>query len=110
MGDATPPGDCPPCQPFPFPTAPVVGKNGQISLGKALAGTGFLVEQLPGGDIVLRRAAIVPVNERWLHQPAMREKLAQADAWMRTNPPAETSLEELEAARRAVDHKHKHSA
>ena len=40
----------------------------------------------------------------------MREKLAQADAWMRANPPAETSLEELEAARRVVDHKHKHSA
>ena len=88
----------------------IVGKSGQISLGKALAGTGFLVEELPGGDIVLRRAAIVPINERWLHEPAMREKLAQADAWMRANPPAETSLEELEAACRTVDPKHKHSA
>ena len=88
----------------------IVGKSGQISLGKALAGTGFLVEELPGGDIVLKRAAIVPINERWLHEPAVREKLAQADAWMRANPPAETSLEELEAARRAVDPKHKHSA
>ena len=88
----------------------IVGKSGQISLGKALAGTGFLVEELPGGDIVLKRAAIVPINERWLHEPAVREKLAQADAWMRANPPAETSLEEREAARRAVDPKHKHSA
>ena len=81
LGDATPPSGCLPCQPFPFPAAPVmlsrrmkakettmsmkiVGKSGQISLGKALAGTGFLVEELPGGGIVLRRAAIVPVNER----------------------------------------------
>ena len=88
----------------------IVGKSGQISLGKALAGTGFLVEELPGGDIVLRRAAIVPLNERWLHEPAMREKLAQADAWMRANRPAETSLEGLKAACRAVDPKHKHSA
>ena len=58
----------------------IVGKSGQISLGKALAGTGFLVEELPGGDIVLKRAAIVPINERSLHESAMREKLAQADA------------------------------
>ncbi len=76
----------------------IVGKSGQISLGKALAGTGFLVEELSDGDILLKRAAIVPVNERWLHEPAMRERLARADAWMRNHPPAETSLEELETA------------
>ncbi len=76
----------------------VVGKSGQISLGKALAGTGFLVEELPGGDIILKRAAVVPINERWAHEPAVRDKLAQADTWMRDHPPAETSLEELEAA------------
>ena len=74
-----------------------VGKSGQISLGKALAGMEFIVEQLPDGDIMLKRAVVLPVNERWLHEPAMKEKLARADEWMRQNPPQETDLEALEA-------------
>ena len=75
----------------------VVGKSGQISLGKALAGMEFLVEQLPGGDIILKRAVVIPQNERWLHEPAMKEKLAKADAWMRENKPQETDIDALEA-------------
>jgi hypothetical protein len=43
-----------------------VGKSGQISLGKAMAGMGFIVQELPGGDIVLKRAVVVPMNERLL--------------------------------------------
>ncbi|MEI6355434.1 MAG: hypothetical protein WCO47_12050 [Methylococcus sp.] len=78
-------------------TIKVVGKSGQISLGKALAGMEFLVEQLPGGDIVLKRAVVIPQNERWLHEPAMKEKLAKADAWMRENKPQETDIDALEA-------------
>ena len=74
-----------------------VGKSGQISLGKALAGMGFIMEELPGGDIILKRAVVVPINERWLHEPAMKERLNQADAWMRQNPPRQTDLDELEA-------------
>ena len=75
----------------------VVGKSGPISLGKALAGMEFLVEQLPGGDIVLKRAVVIPQNERWLHEPSMKEKLAKADAWMRENKPQETDIDALEA-------------
>lgn len=75
----------------------IVGKSGQISLGKALAGMGFVMETLPGGDILLKHSVVVPVNERWLHEPAMKDKLAQADDWMRNNPAREPSLEELEA-------------
>ena len=74
-----------------------VGKSGQISLGKAMAGMGFIMEELPGGDIMLKRAVVVPMNERWLHEPSMKEKLARADEWMRQNPPGESSLDELEA-------------
>jgi len=73
-----------------------VGKSGQISVGKALAGMGFIMEELPGGDIILKRAVVVPMNERWLYEPAMKERLAQADDWMRQNPPRETDLDELE--------------
>ncbi len=75
----------------------VVGKSGQISVGKSMAGMGFIMEALPGGDILLKHAVVVPTNERWLHEPEMKEKLARADAWMRSNPPQETDLEELEA-------------
>jgi hypothetical protein len=73
-----------------------VGKSGQISVGKALAGMEFIMEELPGGDIVLKRAVVVPMNERWLHEPAMKAKLARADEWMRQNPPRETNLDEIE--------------
>ncbi len=72
-----------------------VGKSGQISLGKALAGMEFIVEQLPDGDIMLKRAVVMPVNERWLHEPAMKEKLARVEEWMRQNPPRDTDLEAL---------------
>jgi hypothetical protein len=75
-----------------------VGKSGQISLGKALAGTGFIMEVLPGGDILLKHAVVMPVNERWLHEPAMKKKLARADEWMRDNTAKETNLDELEAS------------
>ena len=74
-----------------------VGRSGQISLGKAMAGMDFILEELPGGDIMLKRAVIVPMNERWLHEPAMKKKLARADNWMRDNPAQETSLDELES-------------
>ena len=74
-----------------------VGKSGQISLGKAMAGMGFIVEEMPGGDILLKRAVVVPLNERWAHEPEMKAKVAKADAWMRENPPAETDIDRLEA-------------
>ena len=79
-----------------------VGKSGQISVGKALAGMDFIMEELPGGDIVLKRAVVVPLNERWLHEPAMKEQIARADEWTRQNPPRETDLNTLEV-KLAVD-------
>jgi hypothetical protein len=80
----------------------IVGKSGQISIGKSKAGMGFIMEALPGGDILLKHAVVVPSNERWLHEPAMKKKLARADEWMRKNPVHETDLEELEARSEAV--------
>lgn len=74
-----------------------VGRSGQISLGKALAGMGFIMETLPGGDILLKHAVVVPTNERWLHEPAMKREMARADEWMRSHPPKETDLDALEA-------------
>lgn len=76
-------------------TIKTVGKSGQISLGKALAGMGFIVEELAGGDFMLKRAIVVPLNEAWLHDPEMKAKLASADGWMKANPPGATKLDEL---------------
>ena len=74
-----------------------VGKSGQISLGKALAGMGFIVEEMAGGDLMLKRAVVVPMNERWLHQPEMKARLTSADGWMQENPARETDLKKLGA-------------
>ena len=73
-----------------------VGKSGQISLGKALAGMDFIMEIQQDGDIMLKRALVIPANERWLHEPEVKEALARADEWMRNNPARETDLDELE--------------
>ncbi len=80
----------------------IVGKSGQISLGKAMSGMGFIMETLPGGDILLKHAVVMPVNERWLHEPAMKKKLARADEWMRSHSARETNLEELEVSLEAT--------
>lgn len=72
----------------------MVGKSGQISLGKALAGMGFIVQELPGGDIVLKRALVVPMNERLL-DPVAHAELEHARAWRRTHPAEATDLAAL---------------
>lgn len=79
-----------------------VGKSGQISLGKSLAGTSFIVEEIPKGDFILKRAVVIPENEQWLHTREMKERLQRAAAWIKANPPCETDLDELE--RKALDH------
>jgi hypothetical protein len=71
-----------------------VGKSGQISLGKALAGMGFIMQELPGGDIVLKRAVVVPMNERLLEPEALAE-LEAAREWRRNNPAQATDLTAL---------------
>lgn len=75
-----------------------VGRSGQISLGKSLAGTSFIVEETPKGDFILKRAVVIPENEQWLHTPEMKAKLERAAAWFKANPPRETDLDELERA------------
>lgn len=41
--------------------------------------------------------ATIPANEQWLHEPAMKQKLARAEKWLKENPPRETDLDELVA-------------
>ncbi len=78
-----------------------VGKSGQISLGKSLAGMDFIMEEMPGGDILLRRAVVVPANERWLHAADMQARLEDAQNWMHANPAQDTNLDALESRLKA---------
>lgn len=52
-----------------------IGTSGQISLGKEHAGRKVLVENPEPGVWVIRTATIIPDNERWLHEPAVKKVL-----------------------------------
>jgi len=75
-----------------------VGASGQISLGKALAGQNFVLEALPNGDILLKKAIVVPVNEAWVHTPEMQERLKAAREWAAGTARKETGLDSLDTA------------
>ena len=64
----------------------IIGSNGQISLGKQYAGRQVLVEEREPGVWLIRTATVIPDNERWLHEPDVSDRLAQALAWAQTNP------------------------
>jgi hypothetical protein len=70
----------------------IVGKSGQISLGKSLAGKAFVLEALESGDILLRHSVVVPASEEWLHSPTMKRRLSKADRWMEKNPALESNV------------------
>lgn len=61
-----------------------------------MAGMGFVMEELPGGDIMLKRAVVVPTNERLL-DPAVHAELEAAREWRRNNPAKATDLAALGA-------------
>jgi len=73
----------------------IAGKSGQISLGKSLAGRGYVLEVLATGDILLKHSVIVPAKEQWLHTPTLQRKLVKADDWMNKNAATETTLATL---------------
>ena len=62
-------------------TIKTIGVNGQISLGKQYAGQQVLVEEQEEGVWLIRTADVIPRNERWLHEPEHRAKLAAALSW-----------------------------
>jgi hypothetical protein len=79
------------------PMLKMVGASGQLSLGKQYAGRYFEVETQPDGGILLKPMRVIPEADAWLYTPEMRERLAQAAAWMAEHPPRETDLDELAA-------------
>jgi hypothetical protein len=69
-----------------------IGANGQISLGKHLAGRQVLVEEQEPGVWLIRTATVVPDNERWIQTPGATADLGRALAWARDNPPNDADV------------------
>ena len=77
-----------------FPTVKVVGSNGQISLGKKYAGRQVIIEEREPGVWLLRTATVIPDNEAWLDETAMR-KLQAALARAQANSPDDSTTDAI---------------
>jgi hypothetical protein len=75
----------------------MIGRSGQISLGKEHAGKMVQVDELEVGVWMIKAGEFVPDNERWLHEPEVKARLDRAIAWAESTEPSETDLDELEA-------------
>jgi len=73
----------------------VVGRSGQISLGKKYVGKALRVERLEDGSILLTAVAMVPESQLWTLQEPHRSKIARGLAWAASTKPAETDLDAL---------------
>jgi hypothetical protein len=73
-----------------------IGSSGQISLGKHHAGRTVTVEEIEDGVWLVRTARIIPDNELWLHEPAVKKTLDRAIEWAEKNPPRSSDLNKLE--------------
>jgi len=67
-----------------------VGANNQVSLGKSYAGKQIIIKEQESGVLLIRTAKVIPDNEAWLHNTAVRNTLQQAMDWAVENPATET--------------------
>ena len=73
----------------------VVGKSGQISLGKRYAGKTLELERLEDGSLLLRAVAMVPESQLWTLQEPHRSRIGKGLAWAAQNPPRESDPDTL---------------
>lgn len=73
----------------------VVGKSGQISLGKRFAGKTLRVERRDDGAIVLTAVAMVPESQLWTLEEPHRSQIERGLAWAAETEPKETSIDAL---------------
>lgn len=74
----------------------VVGKSGQISLGKSYAGKTLRVEHHRGGTIILTAVA-VPKTQRWTLEEPHRSRIRRGLAWASTATPVESGVDDFVA-------------
>ena len=73
----------------------VVGKSGQISLGKRFAGKTLRMERRSDGSVLLIAVAMVPETQLWTLEEPHRSKIRRGLAWAAETSPQETSLDDL---------------
>ena len=73
----------------------VVGKSGQISLGKRYAGKTLRLERREDGTVLLTAVAMVPENQLWTVEEPHRSRIERGLTWAAANKPRETDVEDL---------------
>jgi hypothetical protein len=73
----------------------VVGKSGQISLGKRYAGRTLALERLEDGSLLLRAVATVPESQLWTLMEPDRSRIARGLAWAAAHSPRESDPSSL---------------
>src|SRR5512147_3202459 len=73
----------------------VVGKSGQISLGKRYAGKMLELQHLEDGTLLLRAVAVVPESQLWTLAEPHRGRIARGLAWSAENAPRDTDPDSL---------------
>jgi len=73
----------------------VVGKSGQISLGKDYAGKTFRLKRRDHGVIILTAVAMIPESQLWTLQEPHCSRIQRGLAWAAQHPPAESDLDSL---------------
>jgi hypothetical protein len=76
----------------------VVGKSGQISLGKRYAGKALQLQRLEDGSLLLRAVAMVPESQLWTLEEPHRTRIARALDWAGRTEARDSDLEALEEA------------
>ena len=77
----------------------VVGKSGQISLGKRFAGKTLRLERRPDGTVLLTAVAMVPETQLWTLEEPHRSQSERGLTWAAANKPRETAVEDPEKGR-----------
>lgn len=73
----------------------VVGKSGQISLGKRYAGKTLRLERRNDGTVLLTAVALVPENQLWTLEEPHRSRIERGLTWAAATEPQETDIEGL---------------
>src|SRR5262245_822591 len=73
----------------------VVGKSGQISLGKHYAGKTLRLERRKDGTLLLTAVTLVPESQLWTLEEPHRSRIDRGLTWAANNPPRETDIDQL---------------
>jgi hypothetical protein len=73
----------------------VVGKSGQISLGKRYAGKTLELQRLDDGSLLLRAVAMVPESQLWTLAEPHVSKIARGLAWAAETKPEASDPDSL---------------